>query len=319
MTSTTIAVPPFDRELGSRLDSFGIPPTLLPEHLEGLRGPGFTPSLAQLIEGRPIVHEEHTVPGPGGDLLLSVFRRVDHTTPGVGFYFTHVGGMIFGDRFVGVAPIVDYVLELDAVVVTVEYRLAPEHPAPAAVEDGYAGLTWTAAHADELGFDATKLIAVGASAGGGLAAGITLLARDNGGPALAGQIVMYGMLDEANDSISSRQIDGIGIWDRTSDDTGWDLYLGDRRHTDRVTQYESPARATDFSSLPPTYVEVGSTDVVRDENIALARSIWTDGGEAELHVWPGGYHLFELLAPDAALSRQAKATRGAWLRRLLAD
>jgi acetyl esterase/lipase len=311
--------PPFDRELGRLLDSFGISPTLLPEHLGILRGPGFTPSLEQLLEGRPIVHEEHTIAGPAGDLVVSVFRRADHDTPGAAFFFTHVGGMIFGDRFVGVSPVVDYVVDFDAIVITVEYRLAPEHPAPAALEDSFAALTWAAENASALGFDPRKLITIGGSAGGGLAAGITLMARDKGGPALAGQVIMYGMLDERNSSSSAKQIDGVGIWDRTSNETGWNFYLGDRRHTDAVSEYESASLAADVTGLPPTYIEVGSAEVFREEDVAFANKIWAQGGEAELHVWPGGYHLFELLAPDAELSQQARATRAAWVRRLLAD
>jgi acetyl esterase/lipase len=315
----TITPPPFDSELGPMLDSFGILPSLLPEHLEVLRGPGFTPSLEQLLEGRPIVHEEHTIQGPAGDLTVSVFRREDHDAPGAAFFFTHVGGMIFGDRFVGVAPVVDYVIDFDAVVITVEYRLAPENPAPAALEDSYAALVWAAENADALGFDVTKLITIGGSAGGGLAAGLTLMARDKGTPALAGQVIMYGMLDERNNSVSSQQIDGVGIWDHTSNETGWNFFLGDRRHTDAVTEYESPALAKDLTGLPPTYVEVGSAEVFREEDVAFAQAIWSQGGVAELHVWPGGYHLFELLAPDAELSTRARTTRAAWVRRLLAS
>lgn len=317
--TTTHTPPPFDAELEPVLVSAGIPPTLLPSHLSTLRGPGFTPPLEQLLDGRPIEHEERTITGPAGDLTISVFRRTDHVSPGPAFFFTHVGGMIFGDRFVGVAPVVDYVVELDAVVVTVEYRLAPEHPAPAALEDSYAALVWTAEHADELGFDPSKLVTIGGSAGGGLTAGITLMARDRGVPQLAGQVLMYAMLDEHNDSVSAQQIDGLGIWDRTSNDTGWNFYLGDRRGTDRVTAYESAARADDLTGLPPTYVEVGSAEVFRDEDVAFANQIWASGGVAELHVWPGGYHLFELLAPEAELSRAARQARGRWVRRLLQD
>lgn len=113
-------------------------------------------------------------------MKVSVFRRADHVAPGPGFFFTHVGGMIFGDRFVGVGPVVDYVERFDAVVVTVEYRLAPEHPAPAALGDSYAALAWTAKNAAELGIDPGRLFTIGGSAGGGLTAGITLMARDRG-------------------------------------------------------------------------------------------------------------------------------------------
>ncbi|MGH3246437.1 MAG: alpha/beta hydrolase [Trebonia sp.] len=324
MTTTSKArtAPPFDAELKAVLDvvNQSISPTLRPADLPGLRGPGFTPTLERLLEGRDIVHEQRMIRGPVGapDLIVSIFRRKGHVSAGPAFLFTHVGGLIFGDRFVGVGPVVDYAESLDAVVVTVEYRLAPEDPAPAAAEDSYAALAWTAAHAGELGFDPARLFAVGGSAGGGLAAAITLMARDRGGPALAGQILMYPMLDERNDTASARQIDGIGIWDRTSNDTGWNFALGDRRGTGEVTAYESPSRETDLSNLPPTYIEVGSAEVFRDESVAYASTIWASGGTAELHVWPGGYHLFELLAPQAALSVAAREARLAWLRRVLA-
>ncbi len=319
--TTPLTAPPFDLELNTVLDvvSQSIPSSLTLDHLDALRGPGFTPVLDQLLEGRPITHEQRLVPGPAGapHVLISVFRRVDHVTPGPAFFFTHVGGLIFGDRFVGVAPLVDYVESMDAVVVTVEYRLAPENPSPAAFDDSYAALVWTAEHASELGFDPERLVAVGASAGGGLAAGLALRARDENGLKLAASILMWAMLDERNDTVSSHQIDGIGVWDRTSNETGWNAYLGERRHGDSITRYESPTRETDLTGLPPTYIEVGSAEVFRDEDVAYASAIWAAGGIAELHVWAGGYHLFELLAPKAALSIEAAATRTAWVRRTL--
>lgn len=255
MTDSKYPAPPFDTELKPVLDAVlqAFNSSLHPEDIPALRSGGFTPGVEELVKGRPIEHFELTVPGPQGapELLLSVFRRTDHVTPGPAFFFTHVGGLIFGDRFVGIAPIVNYVEQFDAVVVSVEYRLAPENPAPAQVEDAYAALKWTAEHADELGFDPAKLITVGGSAGGGLAAAVTLKARDDSnGPALAGQILMYPMLDDRNETVSSHQIDGIGVWDRTSNFTGWNAVLGDRRGTDDVTIYESPSRATDLSNLP---------------------------------------------------------------------
>lgn len=321
MTSTRLTPPPFDRELETLLDvvNESISPTLLPEHLDILRGPGFTKTLDQLLGAYDVEHRELVIPGPTGapDLTISVFSKPGHSV-GPGFFYTHVGGMIFGDRFVGVEPVIEYVNRFDAVVVTVEYRLAPENPAPAALEDSYAALVWTAEHAAELGIDAARLFTIGGSAGGGLTAGITLLARDRRGPELAGQVIMYGMLDESNESVSARQIDGIGIWDRTSNETGWNLLLGERRHGASITGYESPGFASRLADLPPTYIEVGSAEVFRDEDVAYASRIWAAGGSAELHVWPGGYHLFELLAPDAELSQIARATRGEWIRRQLA-
>jgi acetyl esterase/lipase len=321
MITRSCSAPPFDPELNDVLTEIGpsMPATLLAQDIPAVRTGSFTPAVAELLAGREITHEQRSIPGPLGapDLVISIFRPTNHVAGAPGFFFTHVSGMIFGDRFVGVAPILDYVVAMNAVVVTVDYRLAPENPAPAALEDSYAALSWTAAHAGELGFDPARLVTVGGSAGGGLAAGITLMARDHGGPAIAAQVLMYPMLDEHNDTVSSRQIDGIGIWDHTSNNTGWTALLGDRRGTDRISVYESPSRATDLTDLPPTYLEVGSAEVFRDETVAYASAIWAAGGVAELHVWPGGFHLFELLAPQAALSLIARDTRAAWLRRTL--
>jgi acetyl esterase/lipase len=226
--------------------------------------------------------------------------------------------MIIGDRLTGIGTILDWVDQFDAVAVSVEYRLAPEHPDPAPIDDCYAGLLWMAANADELGFDPDKLIIAGASAGGGLAAGVALKARDEAGPKLAAQVLIYPMLDDRNETVSSHQINGVGVWDRGSNDTGWDAYLGDRRRTDKVSIYAAPSRATDLSNLPPAFIDVGSAEVFRDEDVAYASQIWADGGICELHVWPGGFHAFDMLAPQAKVSLSMIETRTNWLRRTLA-
>jgi acetyl esterase/lipase len=185
------------------------------------------------------------------------------------------------------------------------------------VEDCYAGLVWTAGHAEELGFDPERLIIAGASAGGGLAAGVALMARDRGGPALAGQVLICPMLDDRNETVSSYQIDGFGLWDRTSNDTGWDALLGDRRKTPEVSVYAAPARATDLSGLPPAFIDAATAEVFRDEVVAYASAIWAVGGVAELHVWAGGFHGFDMIVPQAALSIQARDVRTRWVQRIL--
>lgn len=319
---TTHPCPPFDVELGAVLAVVGemLPPTLTPEMIGPMRNGGLlaTP-IDELIGDRPIRHVERTVPGPDGapDITLSIFTRTDHVAPGPGIFHTHGGGMIIGDRFTGAEEYLNWVMELDAVVVSVEYRLAPENPDPAPVDDCYAGLVWTAAHAEELGIDPARLVIGGGSAGGGLAAGVTLKARDLGGPALAGQLLIYPMIDDRNETPSSHQVDGFGVWDRGSNDTGWDALLGDRRKTDAVSIYAAPARATDLTNLPPAFIDVASAEVFRDEDVAYAMKIWEQGGVAELHVWPGGFHGFDAMAPQAALSLRARAARLDWLRRIL--
>jgi acetyl esterase/lipase len=274
---------------------------------------------ATVIGDRPIEHVDYTVPGPDGepDITLAVFRRADHTTPGAAIYVTHGGGMIGGDRFGLSDDELDWIERFDLVLVSVEYRLAPEHPDPAPVEDCYAGLVWTAANAGELGFDPARLLISGGSAGGGLAAGTALLARDRGGPALAGQMLICPMLDDRDATTSTHQFDGRGLWHRDDNIVGWTALLGDRKGGSDVSIYAAPARATDLSGLPPAFIDVGSAEVFRDEDVAYASGIWAAGGIAELHVWPGGFHGFDYFAPTAAVSQASRGARESWVRRTL--
>jgi acetyl esterase/lipase len=216
----------------------------------------------------------------------------------------HGGGMITGNAW-SVLPrlLREWAATLELAVVSVEYRLAPEARYPAAVEDCYAGLVWVAAHAAELGIDAGRVVVGGKSAGGGLAAALALLTRDRGEPCPVGQLLLCPMLDDRNDTFSSRQMAGIDTWDRTSNATAWQAVLGDRYGAADLPPYAAPARATDLSGLPPAYVEVGSAETLRDEAVAYAQALWRAGGQVELHVWPGGCHGFDTFAPRAALTR----------------
>ncbi len=140
---------------------------------------------------------------------------------------------------------------------TVEYRLAPEFPDPYPREDMYAALEWTASHADALGIRPDRLVVAGASAGGGLAAGMALAARDRGGPPLVGQVLDYPMLDDRGITTSMHQFDGVGVWDRVSNQTGWRALLGDTYGTEAVSPYAAPSRAGDLRGLPPAFIDVG--------------------------------------------------------------
>lgn len=314
--------PPFDPELEAALTLLAeqMPVTLTPEMIPLLRQsmPGLEVSVDDALTAAGVERRDVTIPGHEGDeIQLSVLRRQGSTGVGPGIYHTHGGGMIVGDRFTGLDVLLGWITELDAVAVTVEYRLAPEFPDPYPVRDCYAGLVWTAEHAEELGIDPDRLIIAGPSAGGGLAAGVALIARDEDGPALAGQMLICPMLDDRDQTVSTRQIDGVGVWDRGSNITGWSALLGDRRGTGDVSVYAAPARATDLSGLPPAFVDVGSGEIFRDEAVDYATRLWRAGGQAELHVWPGGFHGFDALVPTAAVSREAQAARPRWLRRVL--
>jgi len=314
------ARPPFDAELEPALATVpGFFTTLQPASISEFRAAtARPPSIEEVIAGRPIEVTDHRVPRHGGgEIIVSVFRRTDHEGASPGVYLMHGGGMVGGSRWALAPMLVEWVLEYDAVAAAVEYRLAPEFPDPVPVEDCYAGFEWFTSRAGEFGFDPRRVLIGGQSAGGGLSAGATLLARDRGGPKPSALLLMWPMLDDRNETLSARQVDGVGIWDRTSNQTGWTALLGDRRGTADVSIYAAPARATDLSGLPPAYIEAGSAEVFRDEAVAFAGRIWEAGGSAELHVWAGGYHGFQTIVPTAAVSRAAVQTREAWVRRVL--
>jgi acetyl esterase/lipase len=317
--------PPFDPELAGALELIKdmISPGLtLDEIAEVRQGPGIQ-LLADLdltMDGTFEV-EDRQVPGPQGepDISLLICRPTAPASAGARpvIYHVHGGGMVIGNNRVGVDVPLAWAQALDAVVVSVEYRLAPEHPHPAPVEDVYAGLLWTADHAAELGADPERIVIAGASAGGGLCAALALLTRDRKGPQPIGQVLMCPMLDDRNDTPSTYQMAGLGVWDRTANETGWTALLGSRRGGPDVPAYAAPARAEDLSGLPPAFLDVGSAETFRDEVVAYASRIWQAGGVAELHVWPGGFHGFDGFAPQAALSQSARAAHVNWLRRLL--
>jgi acetyl esterase/lipase len=312
--------PPFDPELSVALDALRafMPATLTPEMVQPMREAPPAVSIDEILAGRPVTRTDYTVPGHQGDPIeVTAFAREEHTGSGPAIIQLHGGGMVLGERFGGIDQPLNWVERFDAVCVTVGYRLAPEHPDPFPVEDCYAALAWTAEHATQLGVDGARIVLAGNSAGGGLAAGVALLARDRGGPPLLGQMLHYPMLDDRNDTVSAHQIDGVGVWDRGSNETGWDALLGDRRRTDAVSIYAAPARATDLSGLPPAYIDCSTNEVFRDEDVAYASAIWAAGGLAELHVWPGGFHGMDLLAPTARLSTEMAAARDAWMARML--
>ena len=311
--------PAIDAELVAALAEIkALMPPLTLEGLSQLRELP-SPPVESLLEGRAIEHEELEAPGPDGapDLKLSVYRPSAAGAPGPCVYFIHGGGMVLGDRFTNIEVPLEWVDLLGVTVVSVEYRLAPERRGTAPVDDCYAGLAWVAKHAGELGVDPGRVVVGGGSAGGGLAAGVTLMARDRGGPAVAGQLLVCPMLDHRNVTVSSEQYDGDdALWTRTMNEFGWRCLLGDTPD-DEVSLYASPALAGDLSGLPPAYVDAGSAEVFRDEDVAYASRIWAAGGQAELHIWAGGFHGFDLIYPAARVSQAARAARNDWLARLI--
>lgn len=312
--------PPFDTELSGFLDAlqargpFRFDPAMLPRmrQLDGTEA-----ELDARLAERGLERHARTIPGYLGDpITIAVIQPTARTGTAPAFLAMHGGGMMFGHHL-GNLESYDPLLEHDAVLISVDYRLAPEHPDPTPVEDCYAALVWTAAHADELGIDPERIVLVGQSAGGGLAASTALLARDRRGPVVFAQILVSPMLDDRDATVSTQQFDGVGVADRDFVRTGWSAYLGERRGTDAVSPYAAPARAVDLRGLPRTYVDCGSAEVFRDETVAFASRLWASGCDAELHVWPGAFHGFTSMQPDARLARVAVAALADWTARLL--
>lgn len=274
---------------------------------------------AQLAAGVSVPNnvtvEERNIPGPDGapEITVRIYRPTDVQAPVPGIYYIHGGGMIVGSLETGHGECLRFCSELGAVVVNVDYRLAPENPHPAPGEDCYAGLKWMSDNAEALGLDTNRVAIYGASAGGGLTVATALRARDRGGPKVAFVMAIYPMLDHRNVTASSHEITDVGIWDRATNEQAWKWYLGGKE----PDAYASPPLCEDLSGFPPTYIDVGTEDLFRDEDISFASRLLAAGVLTELHVDAGAYHGSELLAPMATVSQRQLNRRLAALRSAL--
>ncbi|MEA5360912.1 alpha/beta hydrolase [Amycolatopsis sp., V23-08] len=249
----------------------------------------------------------HAVAGDGTKVLLRWYTK-EGAAPGPAVLYLHGGGMILGSVALYDAPIARYVSASGVPMLAVDYRLAPEHPDPTPVEDVYTGLRWLHDHAAELGVDPARIAVMGDSAGGGLAAGVTLLARDRGGPAVARQILVFPMLDDRT-TTPDPELVPFATWTYEDNVTGWSALLGARAGGPDVSPYAAAARAADLSGLPPTYLEVGQLDIFRDEDLDYARRLGAAGVDVEFHLHPGVPHEFETFAWDTGVARRAVADR----------
>ncbi|KAL1894185.1 hypothetical protein Sste5346_005971 [Sporothrix stenoceras] len=326
MTSHTLI--PFDKELVGVLQALGTRAPLCRQSLGFLRRIVNGKSTAEAVLIDPeIAHEARTIDSPDGRQLdVAILRRKDFTAgplstpPSAAVYFIHGGGMVAGTRFSDISALFGWIKACNIVMVSVEYRLAPEHPYPAALEDCYAGLQWLFASTSELHIDPRRIILAGASAGGGLAAGVALLSRDRGGPRVMAQCLMYPMLDHTTSSASSKQYMTEGLWTGASNIAAWDMYLAGVKEGDHEREtlvYAVPGRAADVSGLAQTFIDVGSAEPFRDEDINFAQKLSEQGVPVELHVWPGAWHGFDQLVPTAQVSQDCAQARLAWLKRVL--
>ncbi|MCE3552732.1 alpha/beta hydrolase [Pseudonocardia sp. RS11V-5] len=271
--------------------------------------PQYTPS-------QPLVIEDRTLPAPGGapDVPVRIYTPARRPAPLSGLLFLHGGGFVVGGMDGEDGRAQEIAAEADVVVVSVEYRLAPEHPFPAGLDDCYLALCWFAAHAPELGVDPRRIGVGGGSAGAGLSAAVALLARDRGGPALRMQYLSIPELDDRLDSHSMTLYTDTPIWNRPNAELSWRYYLDGQE----PTQYAAPARAADLRGLPAAYVDVCEFDPLRDEGIAYAQRLSQAGVPVELHLFPGTFHGSSLVT-EATVSRRMAAESLTAIRRLLHD
>ncbi len=235
--------------------------------------------------------EDRHIAGPEGapEVMVRIYRPPNDEGVKPGLLYIHGGGFCVGSVEGEHAGAASMCAEADAVVVSVEYRLAPEHPYPAPLEDCYAALQWLHAQAASLRVDPAHIGIAGQSAGGGLSAGLALLARDRGGPAICFQMLGIPELDDRLETPSMRAFTDTPLWNRPNAVVSWKYYLGEEHAADPPI-YAAPARATDLSGLPPAYVATMEFDPLRDEGIFYAAKLLECGVPVELHQFPGTFH-----------------------------
>jgi acetyl esterase/lipase len=250
-------------------------------------------------------------------VVVRLYRPAQLVIPAPALLWIHGGGMVLGDLDMDDDWCASTAAQVGIVVASVDYRLAPEHPFPSPLEDCYTGLRWLTHQAQALGIDSSRIAIGGASAGGGLAAGLGLLARDRGEIDVAFQLLVYPMLDDRNAATHSPSSADPKVWNRRANEVGWNAYLSGRAGADDVSPYAAPARATALSGLPPAYINVGDLDLFVDEDVAYAQALMRAGVPVELHVYPGAFHGSNTFVSRSDLSQRWSRDERAALARAL--
>jgi acetyl esterase/lipase len=277
---------------------------------------------AQMATARPIEGvrtEDRQAPGPEGapDVFVRIYQPTERPDTLPALLWIHGGGYVLGSVARDDLLAKHLAKVGQGVVASVEYRLAPECPFPAPVEDCYATLKWLSAQSAALGVNPSRIAIGGASAGSGLAAGLALLSRDRAEVEVAFQLLIYPMLDDRNIAPATETVPDTFVWTRENNLMGWRAYLGRAPGGADVSPYAAAARATDLHGLPPAYIAVGDLDLFLDENMTYAQRLLAAGVPTELHVYSGAFHGFNGFAPSAEISRRFNADRDNALKRML--
>lgn len=269
--------------------------------------------------GDGVVVENRSLPGqdPSGEIRLRIYRPATTLGPTPVLLWLHGGGYVMGKPEINDADCDRYVRELGVSVVSVGYRLSPEHPFPAGLNDAYAALRWLGANGSELGFDSARVAVGGASAGAGLAAALAQLAHDRGECDLAFQLLIYPMLDDRTAIRPGAERAERPGWSGASNRFGWKSYLGASFGLQEIPSYAAPARRPELSGLPPAWIGVGSIDLFHDEDVAYADRLQVCGVDCELVIVPGAFHGFDVLAPEAPVVEAFRRSQMAALKRYL--
>jgi acetyl esterase/lipase len=256
-----------------------------------------------------VITKDLTIPGPKGcpDVGIRIYRpeKISGILPSL--LWIHGGGYMLGEIDQEDLTAKKFALEGGCVVVSVEYRLAPEHPYPAPLDDCYAALKWLSTHANEVSVDRSRIAIGGASAGGGLAAGLAILACDRAEVEIVFQLLIYPMINDSNVAPASDTLPDTLFWTRENNLIGWRSYLGGEPGSEGVSCYAAAYRATNLEGLPAAYIAVGDLDLFAKEDIEYAWKLIEAGVPTELHVYPGGCHAFDMLVPDSEFSQRFTA------------
>lgn len=288
------------------------------ESLPAIRA-GMEDMVAQVPEPEAtgVTWREDTVPTADGRAIhVRVYVPGGAQAPMPAILHIHGGGFVMGSHRLSHIANLGTCAATGAVIVSVDYRLAPETRAPGSLEDCYAALTWLAGSRESLGVDPARIAVRGESAGGGLAAALCLLTRDRGGPAIAHQNLIYPMLDDR--TCTRRQPAHLGafVWTPQANAYGWQALLGVAPGSEEVPAYAVPARASSLEGLPPAFIAVGGLDLFLAEDLDYARRLTEAGVATELHVYPRAYHGFDVL-PDAGPVQRMRRDAVEALRRAL--